>query len=254
MKCSKCGKDLHPGAKFCSRCGAEVTYIGKASQAAAAKAAAEEPAPAAEATAAEAPVAETAAAEAPVAEEPAKEAPVVTTPAHVPGEEFELGTYNGAKLTWIMLKIQDGMALSICKDSVGFRTYHTSQSDVTWSTCALRAWLNNDFARDAFAPSEKNKILPCNVINTDNPQSKTPGGEPTTDKVFLLSIAEAEFLFENDKARDIGKYWWLRSPGSYPNYAACVSKHGHIEPKGYYVYGNSLCEDISVRPAMWIQL
>ena len=72
MKCSKCGKDLHPGAKFCSRCGAEVSDIGKASQAAAAKAAAEETAPA-EATAAEAPVAETAAAETPVAEEPAKE-------------------------------------------------------------------------------------------------------------------------------------------------------------------------------------
>lgn len=175
------------------------------------------------------------------------------------GDEVELGTIPGSapdagKLKWQVLNIRNNMVLIICKQGICVKTYHKTQTEITWSECSLREWLNSDFVNKYFSQSERNRILVSNVTNPDNPQYKTAGGDATNDKVFLLSLSEAEFLFADDRARAIGSYWWLRTPGMYPNFAACVNKHGRIEPRGYYVYGNSLCDDITVRPVMWIRI
>lgn len=224
MICNKCGQQLSDDAKFCSKCGSACIPQNNTAE-------------------------ET---------KERQEDNVLKV-----GEEITLGTYNGMRpvnvnngdrITWKIVNIQPGMAMVVCSQSICVKTYHTSQTDTNWNDCALRQWLNNDFLKQYFSQEERNRILACNVTNSDNPQYKTPGGPQTTDKVFLLSLAEAEHIFADDRSRAIGVYWWLRTPGMYANYATCVNKHGHIENKGYYVFGNSLCDDISVRPAMWIKI
>jgi hypothetical protein len=87
--------------------------------------------------------------------------------------------------------------------------------------------------------------------NDGGPKCKAPGGPQTDDRVFLLSVSEAEYLFADDLARTTGFWWWLRSPGSIPSYASHVSNDGKIFTNGYRVNDGS---SHGVRPVMWISL
>ena len=105
------------------------------------------------------------------------------------------------------------------------------------------------------------------VTADKNPSYSTDPGRNTTDKVFLLSITEANKYFGSDDARQCagtaycyaqGAYkndkngncwWWLRSPGFHSFCAAIVGNDGDIDN------GPGVNIDISaVRPALWINL
>ena len=99
---------------------------------------------------------------------------------------------------------------------------------------------------------------------------KAWGGNNTQDKIFLLSIDEAEKYFKDGK--DDGKdreckptnyakkqgvytvsgncYWWLRSPGRNQDSAAYVHYYGFMGGEG----SNVICNNLAVRPALWINL
>ncbi len=159
------------------------------------------------------------------------------------GDEFYFGTNNGKAICWKVLIVRDGMAFVISSDVICEKKYHDS-GDITWADCTLRKWLNNEFISEYFTPSEQAKILPCKLNNDYN-----PNGVPTTDRVFLLSINEANQLFANDQARAIGHWWWLRSPGCFSGNAAGVSGDGKVHTDGYYVFNFH-----DVRPALWLNL
>ena len=74
---------------------------------------------------------------------------------------------------------------------------------------------------------------------------KTADAVLVIDKIFLLSIDEAEKLFANDTSRAVGSWWWLRSPGDDQDGAAYVYGGGSLDVDGEYVY----C-DYGVRPAL----
>lgn len=61
--------------------------------------------------------------------------------------------------------------------------YSEESTDVTWENCALRKWLNEDFYNDAFSNEEKNSIQTTEVVNEDNPEYGTEGGNNTKDKI-----------------------------------------------------------------------
>ncbi len=168
------------------------------------------------------------------------------------GDEISFGTNKGKNLRWKVLKIQDGKAFIITTDIVRKKTlYHKPGGKITWSNCTLRKWLNNEFINGYFSQEERSRILPCALNNDDNPKYGTQGGAPTNDKVFLLSIDEAETLFADQQARtqNDGDGWWLRSPGKDSSYAAYVSNNGWIS-----VTGNGVNGEVGVRPALWINL
>ena len=138
---------------------------------------------------------------------------------------------------------------------------------MTWETCSLRAWLNGTFADNAFSTAEKEMILTAMAAADKNPGYSTDPGSDTADKIFLLSIPEAEKYFANDSARACkptayaeaqGAYvadngnaeWWLRSPGSISYNAALVYYDGSVFGNGLYVY----YDGSAVRPALWINL
>ncbi len=172
------------------------------------------------------------------------------------GEAISYGSYKEKYLNWIVLKIQDGKAFIISSKTICNKPYHKPGGDTTWSECTLRKWLNNYFYNNSFSQVEKTRIIPSNLNNENNPQFKTPGGEITTDNVFLLSIYEAKTYFANKRARFTGSMWWLRSPGSIPSHAACIYTDGEIVLGGSKVYDDRVGHQngLGVRPAMWIKL
>ncbi len=100
-----------------------------------------------------------------------------------------------------------------------------------------------------------------------NSKYNTDGGKDTVDKIFLLSIDEAEKYFSSDAARECEptEYakaqdvwasdngycrWWLRAPGYDQFYAANVHVYGGVNSLGYYVVN----VDNAIRPALWINI
>ncbi len=62
--------------------------------------------------------------------------------------------------------------------------------NLTWETCSLRSWMNNDFYNTAFDDEQKKNINTVTIINEDNQRFGTPGGNNTSDKIFALSVSE----------------------------------------------------------------
>ncbi len=178
-----------------------------------------------------------------------------TEPESVP-ESVVFGHYeqdgdesNGPEpIEWDVISVEDGKMLLISKNVLGVRPYYTGNNVVTWESSDLRVWLNNPFYNKSFDESEQEQIVTVTNSNPDNPSFGTDGGNDTEDKVFLLSIDEAESLFADDQARDVGSNYWLRSPGSDGHYAAYVRESGKVTNGGFD------CNDhnIGVRPALWI--
>ena len=200
------------------------------------------------------------------------------------GDYIKFGTYPQTKtgdkldIEWLVLEVKDGKALVISKYALDCKEYNTRIIDVTWETCTLRKWLNNNFINAAFSADEKAMIPTVTVTAEKNPKHRTEPGNATQDQVFLLSIAEVNKYLssvdtrqckptdyavrgETDVKRSNGNcWWWLRSPGILQNNAAYVSNVGAVQESGHYVgtimesgsrYGNN---DTAVRPAMWIDL
>lgn len=193
-----------------------------------------------------------------------------------PGDTVFLGTYeqdnntsNGKEdIAWLVMEVKDGKALVVSKYALDCKQYNTSNTDVTWETCTLRKWLNNDFINAAFSSYEKAMIPTVTVSADKNPGYSANPGNATQDQVFLLSITEANKYFNSTGARqceptdyavangtwesDSGNFcwWWLRSPGVTQDSAAYVYSGGDVIESGNAVdIGTS-----AVRPAMWISI
>lgn len=178
--------------------------------------------------------------------------------------EQDNNTSNGKeKIEWLVLEVKDGKALVISKYALDCKPYNTSSTNVTWKTCSLRNWLNNDFINSAFSATEKTMIPSVKVSADKNPDYSTSSGKATQDRLFLLSVKEMnKYLSSNSKRRckstdyavangAKGNYcsWWLRSPGAYQSYATEVFSTGEI-----YTKGGGVGAIGAVRPAMWISL
>ena len=191
------------------------------------------------------------------------------------GDTVYFGTYdqdndtsNGKeKIEWQVLAKENNRVLVISKYALDCQPYNKEYKYVTWEYCTLRTWLNGTFLNSAFSEKEQAAIAQATVTADENPEYDTEPGNATTDKVFLLSIDEANKYFSSDSARqckptayaaangayerDSGNcWWWLRSPGSYQEYAADVYDGGYVG-----CYGRSVnYAFIAVRPALWIDL
>lgn len=183
--------------------------------------------------------------------------------------EQDNNTSNGKEdIAWLVLEVKDGKALVVSKYALDCKQYNTSNTDVTWETCTLRKWLNNDFINAAFSSYEK-AMIPTVTVSAD--KNSTNPGNATQDQVFLLSITEANKYFGSDSARQCkptdyafanGAYvnsvngncwWWLRSPGV-TQYSAHSAAYVH-NSGGVYESGSDVDIGTSaVRPAMWISI
>ena len=169
------------------------------------------------------------------------------------GDTIKFGDYNG-NTEWIVLAKEEGKILVISKYAIEKRPYNIDWVAITWETCTLRRWLNGTYLTSAFSSEEQARIVEASIVNSDN--GGTDGGNNTTDKVFLLSIDEANKYFASNSEREASLLggesakWWLRSPSADGSYgAALVEKDGSVKEYGNSVDGNAY---ETVRPALWI--
>lgn len=193
-------------------------------------------------------------------------------------------------IKWRVLSVDGDDAFLMADQNLDAKPYNTSYVDVTWETCTLRSWLNGygasanveetDYSSDnfldtAFTAEERAAIRQTTVVNEDNSYYGTEGGNDTTDRVYLLSIAEAcnasygfNSTFDtNSKTRvstntaytagKSGMYsvgaaddWWLRSPGNGSSDASNVGYNGY----GSYYYSIVYYDNVAVRPALHLNL
>ena len=171
---------------------------------------------------------------------------------------------NGAEvIEWLVLANNGDTATLISKYGLDARAYSTNMQNVTWENCSLRSWLNGEFLNAAFSAVERSILETVTVTADKNPKYSTDPGKDTQDTVFLLSVAEANALFDSGKARkcqatsyaklqgaDVSCWWWLRSPGIYSNRAANVDDDGSV----YYSGNGVLNQNGVVRPVVVVRL
>jgi len=158
---------------------------------------------------------------------------------------------------WRVLEIKTDMMLVVSEKILSTRAYNTVDEAITWERSEMRRYLNGEFY-NTFSTDDKNRIIDTKIINSDNPKYNTAGGNDTIDKIFLLSLDEAERYFADNSARTTltnegdESHWWLRSPGCEPTTAAYVEYDGVIS----YGYGHwsGVSSVGGVRPAMWLKL
>ena len=107
------------------------------------------------------------------------------------GNYYQSNSSTKEPIKWRVLSVDGNDAFLLADQNLDAKPYNEEATDVTWATCTLRTWLNGTFLNMAFTSAEQAAIKNTTVVNEDNPYYGTEGGVNTTDKVYLLSIAEA---------------------------------------------------------------
>ena len=203
---------------------------------------------------------------------------------------------NDAKtpIKWRVLSVDGDDAFLLADKNLDVQRYNDTDTDVTWETCTMRSWLNGYGASDnvcrqdyssgnfldyAFTAGEQSAIKTTTVVNEDNPNYGTEGGNDTSDRVYLLSLGEVtnpDYGFttstnstetreavntayvaaggeiNSDYMNSAGStaYWWLRSPGYYSCSASDVPYSGYVNAFGDDVFHDG----IAARPALHLNL
>ena len=183
-------------------------------------------------------------------------------------------------IEWIVLDKDDSRMLLISKyalDCLPYQGADRSQFYASWETSPIREWLNETFLNEAFDKGEA-RFLVSSTANEDAKASRFFGGADVSDKVSLLSIAEAEQYFPDNESRrclptryaiqhgayqsSVGRtcFWWLRSTIEYTDLsldgmpletftrAALVGSSGGIVEIGHYMSNRQY----AVRPVIWV--
>ena len=190
------------------------------------------------------------------------------------GNYYQSNSSTKEPIKWRVLSVNGNDAFLLADQNLDAKPYNEKSTDVTWATCTLRTWLNDAFLSTAFTSAEQVAIKNTTVVNEDNSYYGTEGGANTTDKVYLLSIAEASntaYGFNGEFGTDsetrvatntayvaskgmnaVGeaKWWWQRSPGCLSSSASVVNYYGCGGNGGTYVDDGSG----AVRPALHLNL
>lgn len=168
-------------------------------------------------------------------------------------------------IEWQVLENDGKTALLFSRYGLDSQPFDHEYKYVPWRDCDLRQWLNGPFFYKAFTRKEQLQIKDNIIITGDNEEFNMQGCGETRDRIFCLSIDEAEKYFDTDEKRKRmptkfaessydftyvnGCWFWLRNPGAGICFAAVVSYGGSMFRCGLDV-NRSLC----VVPALRINL
>lgn len=210
---------------------------------------------------------------------------------------LDTDTYHFFKyepIKWRILNVYGKQAFLLSDIVLDTQRYNVKYEDIKWEDSTIRSWLNGydttfnhqkmdysdkNFIGCAFDLEEQPLISESFILNEDNAEYGTVGGDCTTDKVFLLSISEvsnisygfSSWIGTTDEARMcksstyakamglsysddkyFGDFWYLRSPGMFPTSVAYVSGYG--DTGGTYGCCDVDDKDNGVRPALNLNL
>ena len=97
---------------------------------------------------------------------------------------------NGPEpIEWIVLDVQNEKSLLLSKYALDAKLYNTYYQNVTWETCSLRKWLNEDFLNSAFDGAEE-RVIATTLVKNSFDEEQASGrkySKDTEDKVYLLA-------------------------------------------------------------------
>ena len=200
---------------------------------------------------------------------------------------------NGKEnIEWLVLEKEGNKIFVISKYILDVEAYSSSAyavqalqddpdytSNISWESSSIRIWLNETFLSESFNETEQSIIQTTKVTADSGHNNNNAQGNDTEDKIFFLSLSDANKYFESDEARicattnyvigqrDSGRYgyekavsddssacsWWLRTSDSESD--SWVSQYGFAmvgitgKISSNWFYGTA-----GVRPALWIDL
>jgi len=201
------------------------------------------------------------------------------------GDIVRFGTYEvncetgdfDEDVEWIVVAKDGNKFLLVSKYILDTNAFNSTYSTVTWENSSIRSWLNGAFTAKMFNEDELSRLT-ATEIETN--------GKKTTDKVFLLSKAEAEKYLggklasvensayavlrgvssveveEEVGGKDITTYfsagWWLRDTyevdlaetTAKASNVLTVTYDGAISENGHAASQSG----IGVRPAIWVTI
>lgn len=152
-------------------------------------------------------------------------------------------------IEWLVLERDGNNLLIVSRYGLDCVPYNDSETDVTWETCSLRRWLNNQFMNSAFSSAEKSVIIETDVKAEKNPirfatyeqinEELIEPGNDTLDMIFILSWDDI-----NTNSRFVSKKGDTIYAGGAPHLVsrACVPTDYAIargaSSSDFYVKGN----------------
>ena len=195
--------------------------------------------------------------------------------------EQDNDTENGKEpIEWIVLSNDGNDLFVLSKYALDCKPYHREQREVIWEECTLEKWLNSDFYNEAFSDTDKKMIKRTKLKNSDvwtrifllsveDVVKTSYGFSNDYDEHDIMrrcaptAYAKSQGVWTYDLDYDAEEWkqcptsegeptcwWWLRSQGSFPLYAAYVSLPGNV-----FAEGDPFVDDrFAVRPALVIDL
>ena len=203
-------------------------------------------------------------------------------------------TSNGKEeIEWRVLETdeQNGRVLLVSLYGLDTQPFDTTRSRVvTWESCTLRRWLNNEFLNSAFTGEEQSAILTSYHGDEDSSAatqwlSSPAWDQQAKDKVFLLSYHDADRLYfyettsygslmTSDRERRCGitEYaaargalvshehdvngrptgrWWLRTPRTLNGRTYDIYL---VRSGGDIDIDGASAKYMAVRPAVWVSI
>ena len=210
---------------------------------------------------------------------------VVDLSSAVLGNIVEFGTYEqdnkdettDEAIVWRVIDKSGSKLMLISEKILDAHAFDTELNGDKWATSDLRTFLNSDFISAAFSAEEQAKLLYTTVATEDNAKYAIDSGADSTDRVFILSKAEAEnllfirnqgwekaeaTLYSQNRDGIGGEYdhgvtvdsdygtagWWLRDAGENDINAMYMHYYGQVCEKGTLVRNTFP----GVRPCIWI--
>jgi len=134
------------------------------------------------------------------------------------GNYYQANSDTKEPILWRVLSIKGDDVLLISEYCLDAKPYNTSATDITWSNCTLRSWLNgynasnnsegidyssSSFMIEAFSANEQKAIMATRLVNNNSLLYNTEGGNDTEDKLYLLSFDDmlnTFYGFESDRS------------------------------------------------------
>ena len=217
--------------------------------------------------------------------------PAVTAPAlpHVSdainsllhGNQVSFGTYeqdgdtsNGKEpIEWVVSETwvsnNKYIVMLLSKKALLVSQYNEKLDDVTWQSCSLRKYLNNDFVKDAFTVEEQTLLFENEIQTLPNPNSTENFTNFTTkDRVFVPDYGdynEFDMFIEDradltaaakkqaealDKDKYIENSWWMRTEGQDFKHALTFNNPG----EAVFETGDPVDSYCGVRVAVWLAI
>lgn len=175
-------------------------------------------------------------------------------------------------IEWIILDETDDAYFLLSKNCLEAHSFGSMLWPCFWHNSDVRIFLNNYFYNSAFSTEEQQYIIrSCLLTPRNRLYANNVVDFYTYDKIFLLSIEEAEqYLSVNERIAHVTSFaktqisddkwigaatyndgvgmWWLRSNGATEYYGAFVNARGQIIYDGEMTYA----PHYAVRPALWL--